>query len=76
MVDLLWKDVALGLLVASWGGVCWWCGRIQITTDTLRAELSVLRETLPLHYVLKTENSEVMKRIEDKIDRLVERMIP
>lgn len=76
MIDLVWKDVALALLSVGWGGGCWWCRRIQKHADTVDRELSRIRESLPRDYVPKTENTEQLRRIEDKLDRLVERMIP
>lgn len=74
MIDLAWKEIAMALLGLGWGAVCWWCGRIQRHVDRQAGELSALRETLPHTYVLKTDNGERLQRIEDKLDRVIERM--
>lgn len=83
MLDLMWKDIALALLGLCWGFVLWWCRRMQLEGDKaqveivqLRAELHTMREILPLEYVLKADNAGQLGRIEGKIDRLIERMLP
>ena len=76
VIDIYWKDIAIALLGAGWIGICWWCKRIQAHADAVSLELSRIRESLPRDYVQKTENTEQLRRIEDKLDRLVERMLP
>jgi hypothetical protein len=64
-------NIIVGICIAGAG---WWCTEIWRAVSKLREDLHQVELALPSHYVRKDEFSEAMKQINEKLDKIADKL--
>jgi hypothetical protein len=64
-------NILIGIILAGAG---WWTKEIWNALTKLREDVHDIELALPSHYVRKDEFSEAMKQINDKLDKIADKL--